>query len=165
MSNEEGDVNLSSSESSQKPTISSTKSNVLSATFLLGVGFMSMLGGFAGALAMAKKSDPRAFNDGLLPISEEPQPSEPSRVGAKLKISSTAKVPLESGASLAVRALGWGSLYAVSAVSLLSFAIWKLVGAKDFQEFRFRVGSVLPAIPKGVVGYPSLPGLQLFALV
>ena len=54
----------------------------------------------------------------------------------------------ESGAELARRALLRATLYSVSGVSLLCFAIWKLSGASDFQEFRHKVGSVLPKIKK-----------------
>ena len=37
----------------------------------------------------------------------------------------------ESGISLATRALGWGTLYAVSGFSLFCFIIWKSSGVKD----------------------------------
>lgn len=35
------------------------------------------------------------------------------------------------GALLALRALGWGTVYAVSGTGLICYGIWKLSGAKD----------------------------------
>lgn len=37
----------------------------------------------------------------------------------------------DAGAILALRALGWGTLYAVAGTSCLCYGVWKLSGAKD----------------------------------
>lgn len=40
----------------------------------------------------------------------------------------------DTGANLAMRALGWGTLLAVLGTGSLAFAIWKLSGAKDVSN-------------------------------
>lgn len=43
---------------------------------------------------------------------------------------------LESGTVLALKALGWGTLLAVSGCSLLFYGIWKLSGATTVSNFK-----------------------------
>ncbi|PSN53302.1 Transmembrane protein 242, partial [Blattella germanica] len=94
--------------------------------FLASVTGISALIGFGTTVASVKKKDPAFFNKGVIGTREM----------------------TETGASLAMRALGWGTVYAVTGCSILFFTIWKLVGAKDMKEFRMKIGSALPRIPK-----------------
>merc|ERR1719499_2687728 len=54
----------------------------------------------------------------------------------------------ESGAALATRALGWGTLYAFAGCGVLFCTIWKVMGVNNLKEFREKAGSFLPVIPK-----------------
>ncbi|KFB39304.1 AGAP009165-PA-like protein [Anopheles sinensis] len=94
--------------------------------FLATVGAASAIAGFSKAIMSAKKSDPKYFDKGL-----------------------HGSIALhEAGTSLALRALGWGTLYAILGTGTICFGIWKLSGAKDMKEFRESVGRVFPRIPK-----------------
>ncbi|KAG5900004.1 hypothetical protein JTB14_009090 [Gonioctena quinquepunctata] len=99
---------------------------VKAAVFLAGVSGISAIIGFGTTVASARKQDPRYFGKGMMPTKELP----------------------ESGASLALRALGWGSLYAFVGCGVLFYSIWKISGAQNMEEFRYKVGSLLPRIPK-----------------
>ncbi|XP_057372435.1 transmembrane protein 242-like [Daphnia carinata] len=120
------------------------------AAFLAGVTGVSILFGFGTTLAAAKKKDPHFFDQGLTGRFEK-QGSEPTTSEAATAMRRRGPVSIRSaepGASLAIRALGWGTLYAVTGCSVLFYGIWKLMAVNDLKEFRLKVGGWLPAIPR-----------------
>ncbi|XP_050081871.1 transmembrane protein 242 [Anopheles aquasalis] len=94
--------------------------------FLASVGATAAVAGFSKAIMTAKKSDPKYFDKGL---------------HASLSLH-------EAGTSLALRALGWGTLYAILGTGTICFGIWKLSGAKDMKEFRESMGRAFPRVPR-----------------
>lgn len=84
--------------------------------------------GFGTTVAAVKKKDPKYFQEGAS--------------------GGLAKGVTEPGVALAMRALGWGTFYAVTGCSFLFYSIWKLSGATNTQEFRQKMGSILPKIKK-----------------
>lgn len=79
--------------------------------FILIFSGISAAAGFGRTLASAKKTDPNFFSKGM-----------------------TGSIEMaDTGANLALRALGWGTLFAILGTGSLTFAIWKLSGAKDVR--------------------------------
>ena len=79
--------------------------NVLpGALFLTGVTLASMVGGFGYAIGQVRRRSPGSFDQ------------------------------RQQGVKLAVRALGWGTVLAVSGVGLLVFGVKTALGVKDVRE-------------------------------
>ncbi|XP_050421842.1 transmembrane protein 242 [Adelges cooleyi] len=95
-----------------------------SAAFLTCVAAGAGIFTFASTLASSRKMDPNMFAKGQTPS---------STMG-------------ETGVQLAIRALKWGSFYAVGGCGLFFFGIWKMSGANDMHEFRMKIGSLLPRL-------------------
>lgn len=70
---------------------------------------ISAIAGFSKTIMTAKKTDPQYFEKG---------------VQGSLAMQ-------ETGANLAMRALGWGTLYAFLGTGTICFAIWKMTGATN----------------------------------
>ncbi|XP_029214038.1 transmembrane protein 242-like [Acropora millepora] len=84
--------------------------------FLAGVTFASMVGGFGYAIGQARRRSPEPLN------------------------AST-----HEGVKLALRALGWGTVLAVSGVGLLVLGVKTVFGVKDAKEFGIKMKNILPA--------------------
>ena len=102
--------------------------------FFSGLTGMSMLVGFGTTLAAAKKSDPTYFGKGMTP-----EALQDAKNVAEL---------YESGSSLALRALRRATLYSVGGFTVFCLSVWKLSGANTFEEFRQKMGQILPVVPR-----------------
>eukprot|EP00092_Neocalanus_flemingeri_P021663 GFUD01023500.1.p1 GENE.GFUD01023500.1~~GFUD01023500.1.p1 ORF type:complete len:203 (+),score=72.38 GFUD01023500.1:70-609(+) len=121
-------------------------------TFLAFAGGFGMLAGFGGALSQVKKQDPGHFDKGMtgLDPAEEAAKTEALRKmdNAAMEKIRNARAVHESGAALAAKALGWGTVCAFAGCGLLFFSVWKLMGVNNLREFREKTGNFLPKIPK-----------------
>ncbi len=111
----------------------------IAAAFLAGVTGVSILFGFGTTLAAAKKKDPNFFDQGLTGRIEK-QTTKP--ISSQTTAAVRRRVPVsissvEPGASLAIRALGWGTLYAVTGCSVLFYGIWKLMAVNDVSTISY----------------------------
>ncbi|GAB1604863.1 transmembrane protein 242-like [Argonauta hians] len=121
-------------------------SNLKGAAFFTTLTTFSLLFGFGTTVAMAKKKDPTMFAKTLIPSREYPV----------------------TGHAFAGRALAWGTFYAVSGVSLLSFAIWKMLGVHNMVEFRQKIQSMMPKVskkqPEGRTEFKNLTDLMQYII-
>lgn len=114
---------------------------IIESIFLFGVASVSFLAGFGLTLGKAKKSASDQWQ------SDQVDQNGRRPMSAASLDSARQQVRLHREATqLGVRALGWGTLYAVSGVALLSTIIWKLSGASSLEDFRRRVGNLLPRL-------------------
>ncbi|CAH0728718.1 unnamed protein product, partial [Brenthis ino] len=100
--------------------------NKSSGAFLASVAGISAFVGFSATLSAAKKTDPKYFSKGL---------------HGSVELA-------DAGAILALRALGWGTLYAIGGTTCICYGIWKFSGAKDLKDFRIKMGNLLPILPR-----------------
>ncbi|XP_055319968.1 transmembrane protein 242 [Sitodiplosis mosellana] len=102
------------------------KYRMRAAAFLATVSGMAAFVGFSRTIATARKQDQQLYEQATV---------------------ETVNL-IESGTRLATRALAWGTFYAVLGTGTFFYGIWKLSGAKNMDEFRHKMGSVLPKISK-----------------
>lgn len=93
--------------------------NISAALFLAGVSGLSAIIGFSTTVAAVKKRNPNTFDQG---------------------VAAHAVKGMDSGAQLALRALGYGTVLAFTGCGVLFYGIWKLSGASSvrFIEQVFR---------------------------
>lgn len=118
---------------------------IIETVFLVGVAGVSFLAGFGLTLGKAKKSATDDWN--------QSNASSTTTSGQKVKVSdpqielARKQVKLHQEATkLGLRALGWGTFYAVSGVTIFSLLVWKMLGVNNLNEFRNKVGSFLPRL-------------------
>ena len=95
------------SENSDSSEYVRTASVLPGALFMTGVTFASIVGGFGYAIGQARRRSPDPFD-----------------------------ARAQEGAKLALKALGWGTVVAVSGVGLLVLGVKTALGVKDVRETR-----------------------------
>lgn len=92
--------------------------------FLAGITGIFFISGFSSTISSIRKNSPKTFGNHLM------------------------KKESQDGRGLAIRALGWGSLYSFLGCSIFFYGIWKISGAKSFEDFRQKTQNFLPKISK-----------------
>ncbi|XP_071800614.1 transmembrane protein 242-like [Asterias amurensis] len=103
--------------------------------FMVGIAGIAMLSGFGMTIAGSKRKHPASFTKGIFP--------DPS---ASLH---------ESGASLGLRALLWGSFFAVTGFGTMTFLVCKAMGVKSVADFQTKFQSVAPRIRRNEASEPE----------
>lgn len=85
---------------------------VIAAAFLGLVGGLSALFGFSKTIGKTKQLHNKLVE----------------------KSGREASILFDEGSALAVRALGWGTLYAVVGTGVFCYGVWKLSGAKNVSQ-------------------------------
>ena len=119
-------IGIDTASKPTEPKKVASASNLPSNLSLIGLSAASVVLGFFGALAYAKKQEGATLDKALLP-----------RRGMT-----------ESGAKLAFRALGWGTLYAVSGFSVITYGLYEFTKYR-LQQFEQRVQESKKAEPSG----------------
>ena len=108
--------------------------------FLVGVGGLSVLGGFSYAISASRKQDDKVFKKKVLYSNIKYMKFkifQLKRVVSLFQgVSEAVKLQM-AGSQLAMRALKWGSVFAVVGVSSICFAVWKLSGARSVRCYVF----------------------------
>ncbi|XP_070567979.1 transmembrane protein 242-like [Ptychodera flava] len=105
------------------------KETLVKGTLLLsGIAGAAMIFGFGATLGMAKRKNPAMFSKGFLPIPSAEMP--------------------ESGASLGLRALAWGTVFSITGVGALTFAVCKALGIESLSDFKNTMQSTMPKVKR-----------------
>ncbi|XP_046412893.1 transmembrane protein 242 [Neodiprion virginianus] len=118
--------NVTKQLSGTEKELEKKKEKLQAAVFLTAVTGIAATLGFGTTVIAARRQDPKYFQEGV----------------------SGTKAMTETGASLALRALSWGTLYAVTGCGILCYGLWKFSGASNAEEFKIAMGSMLPRISK-----------------
>lgn len=103
------------------------------AVFLTMAASAGMIAGFGSTVAMAKKKSPKWFSKVRSPCRRQGDGLCSRGWSCDALICLQGMAAQDSGASLALRALGWGSLLAWCGVGLLSITAWKALGVHSVR--------------------------------
>lgn len=116
---------------SNNPENDKKTNNAVSGTVMLATATISCLATFGLMYSRTKRKSEKELQE-LVKISME-------EIG---------NGKMESPASLAIRALRKGTIYAFGGVSIICLSIWGLSGAKNMEEFKQKMQKIMPVVPK-----------------